>query len=47
MLARRDGIKRKMVKTGITPSITEDADSEVPQRNALKLTLAQRKGIPS
>ena len=47
VLARRDGIKRKMVKTGITPSITEDADSEVPRRNALKLTLAQRKGIPS
>ena len=31
-LARRDGIKRKMVKTGVTPSITGDADSRVPQR---------------
>ena len=46
-LARRDGIKRKMVKTEITPSITADEDSRVPQRAGLKLTLAQRKGIPS
>ena len=44
--ASRDDIK-KMLKTGNTLSITEDADSRGPQRTDLKLTLAERKGISS
>ena len=43
-LARRDGIKRKMVKSRIASPITDDARSRVPRRTGLKLTLPQRKG---
>ena len=41
--SRRDCIKIKMVKTGITG----DADSRVPQRAGMKLNFSHRKGIPS